>query len=158
MRKEGGESIIEALIGFIAGCIGTTVVSLPQYYFFKRWGMLGVLEWHENQCLMSMILKRDPMSLAKEGLILHFLNGGLAALFYALFITWLDIFRGLDFITLGILYGILLWILTLAPIHKPITGVAITKHPLGYKPTVLSLIMHVIYGLIVAYIVSIWLG
>ncbi len=158
MYKEGGESIHETLIGFIAGCIGTAAVSIPQYYFFKRWGMLGVLEWHENQCLMSMILKKDPIRLAREGLILHFLNGGLAALFYALFISWLDMLRALDVNVLGILYGVLLWILTLAPIHKPITGVSITKHPLGYKPSVLSLIMHLIYGVIVAYIVSLWLG
>ncbi len=158
MYKEGGESINEALIGFIAGCVGTAVVSVPQYLFFRRWGMLGVLEWHENQCLMSMILKKDPTHLAKEGLLLHFLNGGLAALFYALFIEWLDILKDLDVITLGVLYGILLWILTLAPIHKPITGVAITRHPLGYKPTLLSLVMHLIYGIIVAYIVSVWLG
>jgi len=158
MYKEGGESINEALIGFIAGCIGTAAVSIPQYYFFRRWGMLGVLEWHENQCLMSMILKKDPIRLAREGLILHFLNGGLAALFYALFISWLDMLRALDVNVLGILYGVLLWILTLAPIHKPITGVSITKHPLGYKPSVLSLIMHLIYGVIVAYIVSLWLG
>ena len=158
MHKEGGESINEALIGFIAGCIGTAVVSLPQYYFFKRWGMLGVLEWHENQCLMSMLVKRDPIRLVKEGLILHFLNGGLAAMFYALFISWLDMLKGLDTITLGLLYGVLLWILTLAPIHKPITGVSIIKHPLGYKPSVLSLVMHVIYGLVVAYIVSLWLN
>jgi hypothetical protein len=156
--KEGGESIHEALVGFIAGCIGTAVVSIPQYYFFKRWGMLGVLEWHENQCLMAMILKNDPNRLIREGLMLHFLNGGLAALFYALFISWLDVLRALDTGILGILYGVLLWILTLAPIHKPITGVSITKHPLGYKPSILSLIMHLIYGVIVAYIVSLWLG
>jgi hypothetical protein len=48
--------------------------------------------------------------------------------------------------------------LTLAPIHKPITGVSITNHPLGYKPSVLSLIMHLIYGILVAYLVSLWLG
>ncbi len=120
--------------------------------------MIGVLEWHENQCLMSMMLKKDPIKLSKEGLILHFLNGGLAAMFYALLISWLDILNGLDTIIQGFIYGILLWILTLAPIHKPITGVSITNHPLGYKPSVLSLIMHLIYGVLVAYLVSLWLG
>ncbi|MCS7141075.1 MAG: hypothetical protein NZ888_02685 [Candidatus Nitrosocaldus sp.] len=118
--------------------------------------MLGVLEWHENQCLMSMILKRSPETLTKEGFILHFLNGGLAALFYALVVKSIPL--TMDTNLLGVSFGLLLWILTLAPIHKPITGVSITRHPLGYRPTLLSLVAHVVYGVVVAHIVVVWLG
>ncbi|MEM4398439.1 MAG: hypothetical protein QXV18_01325 [Candidatus Nitrosocaldus sp.] len=157
MHKEGGESINEAVIGFMAGCIATGVISIIQYPFWKRWGMIGVLEWHENQCLMSMLFKRNPETLVKEGFMLHFLNGGLAALFYAIIVKSLSLIS-IDPNLLGISFGLLLWILTLAPIHKPITGVNITRHPLGYKPILLSLVAHVVYGIIVAHIVVIWLG
>lgn len=156
MHKEGGESINEALIGFIAGYVATGIISMIQYPFWRRWGMLGILEWHENQCLISMLLKRSPERLVKEGFILHFLNGGLAALFYAIIVKSLSLTY--DANLLGISFGLLLWILTLAPIHKPITGIAITKHPLGYRPTLLSLVAHVVYGLVVAHLVVIWLG
>ncbi|MFN4336340.1 MAG: DUF6789 family protein [Candidatus Nitrosocaldus sp.] len=157
MYKEGGESINEALIGFIAGCIATGIISIIQYPFWKRWGMMGILEWHENQCLMSILLKKSPEKLTKEGFILHFLNGGLAALFYAVVVKGLSLID-VDANLLGLSFGLLLWILTLAPIHKPITGVSITKHPLGYKPTLLSLVAHVVYGIVVAHLVVIWLG
>ncbi len=157
MYKEGGESINEALIGFIAGCITTGLISVLQYPFWRRWGMLGVLEWHENQCLMSMLLKRSPETLTREGFILHFLNGGLAALFYAIIVDSL-LLTSMDTNLLGASFGLVLWILTLAPIHKPITGVSITKHPLGYKPILLSLVAHLVYGLIVAHLVAMWFG
>lgn len=157
MHKEGGESINEALIGFMAGCIATGIISIVQYPFWRRWGMLGVLEWHENQCIMSMLLKKSPERLTREGLILHFLNGGLAALFYPLIVRYLSL-TNVDPNLLGISFGLLLWILTLAPIHKQVTGVAITRHPLGHKPILLSLVAHVVYGLIVAHLVVLWLG
>ena len=50
-------------------------------------------------------------------------------------------------VSLGLVYGLLVWIVTLAPIHKPITGLSIIHHPLGYFPTLISIGGHVLYGL-----------
>ncbi len=150
------ESLWIVGIGFVSGAIGTAIMSIIQYPFFRRWGVIGILEWHENQSLMSMILKKDYRLLTKEGFIFHFVNGGLAAIFYA----WIVSLKIIDMnaTLLGTIFGILLWILTLAPIHKPITGVSILKHPLGIKPSILSLVSHTIYGIIVANVVALWLG
>ncbi len=117
---------------------------------------MGVLEWHENQCLMSRLLGKGPETLTREGFILHFLNGGVAALFYAVIVDYLSL--RMNTALLGVLFGLLLWVLTLAPIHKPITGVSLTKHPLGLKPVLLSLAVHAVYGVVVAYMVNMWLG
>lgn len=104
---------------------------------------------------MGIIIKRDYDTLIKYGFILHFLNGGLAAIFYPLALNYIPILKDINANILGILFAILLWILTLAPIHKPITGVSIMRHPLGYKPALLSLIAHIVYGLVVVNLVGV---
>lgn len=142
------------LVGLIAGIIGTALMSILQYPFYKRWGIIGILEWHENNCLMSMLLKKDYRLLTKEGFILHFLNGIIAAIFYSYIFKLLP---NIEQNVMGLMFGTLLWVVTLAPIHKPITGVSILKHPLGIKPILLSLTSHIVYGLTVANLVSLLL-
>jgi hypothetical protein len=55
---------------------------------------------------------------------------------------------------LGIVYGFILWILTLIPIHKPITGFSPWNHPLGHRPALASLGGHIVYGFILGLIIS----
>ena len=59
------------------------------------------------------------------------------------------------FVTLlGIVYGWLLWIITLVPIHKPITGLAVWNHPLGHFPALVSLGGHVVYGVVLGFMIG----
>ena len=60
----------------------------------------------------------------------------------------------MPFSLLGILYSIALWILTLAPIHKPITGLSPWYHPLGHLPLLASLGGHIVYGIVLGIVVS----
>ena len=53
----------------------------------------------------------------------------------------------------GIIYGLLLWVLTLLPIHKPITGIDPFKHPLGLGPAITSLTGHILYGVILSVLI-----
>jgi hypothetical protein len=55
---------------------------------------------------------------------------------------------------LGVLYGSVLWLLTLAPIHKPITGFSLWNHPLGHLPALVSFGGHLIYGIFLGAIVG----
>lgn len=55
---------------------------------------------------------------------------------------------------LGVLYGSILWLLTLAPIHKPITGLSPWNHPLGHSPALASFAGHLVYGIVLAAIVG----
>ena len=50
-------------------------------------------------------------------------------------------------------YGVVLWILTLVPIHKPITGFSPWKHPLGHLPAIASLSGHILYGIVLGLVV-----
>jgi hypothetical protein len=51
---------------------------------------------------------------------------------------------------LGILYSFFLWIVTLVPIHKPITGLHPWNHPLGHWPAIASLAGHFAYGMVLS--------
>jgi hypothetical protein len=77
--------------------------------------------------------------------LLHFVNGGLGGIGFLLVLLIFP-FTVANMFFSGIVYGVFLWVVTLIPIHKPITGISPWKHPNGMMPTVLSLIGHLVYG------------
>ncbi|MDT7878761.1 MAG: hypothetical protein RQ862_09430 [Candidatus Caldarchaeales archaeon] len=83
------------------------------------------------------------------------LNGGLAAMVYVAAAVSLGLVLYIDPLVLGILYGVVLWILTLYPIHEPITGISIHRHPLRHKPIILSILVHIVYGVAPTYVDSV---
>ena len=90
---------------------------------------------------------------------LHFINGSLAGIAFPFIIYFVLAPLGVSGIVqvylLGILYGSILWLLTLAPIHKPITGLSPWNHPLGHSPALASFGGHLVYGIVLAGIVGI---
>jgi hypothetical protein len=56
------------------------------------------------------------------------------------------------------LYGFTVWIVTLIPIHKPITGLSPWNHPLGKWPVVASLEGHLVYGFILGFTIFTFLN
>jgi len=53
----------------------------------------------------------------------------------------------------SVAYGFMLWIVTLVPIHKPITGYSVWNHQLGHLPSIASLFGHLIYGLVLGIVI-----
>jgi hypothetical protein len=100
--------------------------------------------------LYSKFFKTDKSQINFPGIFfLHFVNGGLGGLgFY--FLLNLVPFLSTMIFYVGMLYGLVLWVLTLLPIHKPITGTDPFKHPLGLGPAVTSIIGHLLYGSILS--------
>jgi hypothetical protein len=142
-------------VGFFAGLVATAVMTVFQYPFWRRWGLTGVLEWHENVCIIARLSRAGELeSLLKRSFLLHFLNGGLASLVYSIILWSSTLLNSWNTAVLGILFGLVLWILTLYPIHRPVTGVSLHRHPLGYKPTALSIALHMVYGVIATYIID----
>lgn len=137
-------------LGIEVGFVATLVMSIYQYPFFRRWGIMGVPEWHENAYISSwLFIHKLPGQLVYRGLIFHLINGVIPAIFF----TWLMSsfgHMGPLLMIVGIVYGVLLWIFTLAPIHHPITGVKLREHPLGWAPIYVSVMGHAIYGLTLA--------
>ena len=144
------------LVGIVAGLISTAMMTIFEIPFWRLLGIQGILEWHENQILVSKVLKifkrRKHDTVCYIGiLLLHIINGTVAAIVF----PFVSLFFTLSYtqnefrlsIIFGIAYGILLWTLTLLPIHKPITGLPIWNHPLGKGPAIISICGHLIYGI-----------
>jgi hypothetical protein len=153
-------SLYPAIVGVIGGIISTAAMTLTEIPSWKKWGLHGVFEWHENQVITTHLVhlpdaKRKGENHFEGIFFLHFLNGILAGMAFPYIISFLvhstNLFSSSLF---GISYGIVLWILTLAPIHKPITGFSLWNHPLGHLPALASLSGHIVYGIVLGLIVA----
>lgn len=144
-------------IGLFAGIVSTAIMTLTEIPSWKKWGLHGVFEWHENQAIIAYVFRLSDNKKIhfREIFILHFLNGILAGIAFPFILSLFDFSTSVTPISLlGILYGFILWILTLIPIHKPITGFSPWNHPLGHRPTLASFGGHVVYGFSLGLIVS----
>jgi hypothetical protein len=145
------------LSSLFAGFVSTGVMTILEIPFWKRWGLTGILEWHENQILTCKFFRLASHNLHFWGIfLLHFLNGSLGGMGLLLAFILIPTLKEIPLLPLGVLYGFFLWILTLVPIHKPITGINPWNHPLGKGPAVVSLVGHTIYGItLVTFFISI---
>jgi hypothetical protein len=157
-----------ALIGLVGGIISTAVMTMTEIPSWRRWGLHGVFEWHENQILSNRLLHPFSYHIRKDEnnttihfkgiFFLHFINGSLAGIAFPYIVyfvfTPLGALDSAQVYLLGIMYGSILWLLTLAPIHKPITGLSPWNHPLGRLPALASFGGHLVYGIVLAAIVS----
>lgn len=134
------------LVGLAAGLLATALMTLVELPVYRRFGMEAVLEFHENMATLAKWTGRPAADHFLEALPLHFLHGGVGGLVLAAALNWVP---GLFALTatrvLGWLFGLLLWLVTLA-IHRPITGVSAVRHPRGPWPALLSLATHSVYG------------
>ncbi len=136
------------LSSLFAGFVSTGFMTVLEIPFWKRWGLTGILEWHENQILTCKFFRVASNNLHFWGIfLLHFLNGSLGGIGLLLAFILIPTLKEIPLLPLGLLYGFFLWILTLVPIHKPITGIDPWNHPLGKGPAVLSLAGHTLYGI-----------
>jgi hypothetical protein len=145
------------LSGLFSGLVSTALMTLTEVPSWKRWGLHGVFEWHENQVITERLFNLSNTKIHFKGIFFfHFLNGMLAGIAFpfivALFFTGF-IHNYASLLLLGTLYGFVLWIITLVPIHKPITGFSPFNHPLGHTPVLSSLGGHLIYGLVLGFII-----
>jgi hypothetical protein len=159
--------VIEIIVdGIISGLISTGLMTIFEILFWGIWGIKGILEWHENQILITKLIekitKTEYDTVSYKGILLfHIINGILAAIafpFVNLFFSSLLYSNELRLsLMLGIAYGIVLWMLTLLPIHKPITGLPVWNHPIGRGPAIVSFCCHIIYGITLGAITNILL-
>ena len=143
--------LFSILLSFQAGLISTGFMTIIEIPFWKRWKLVGILEWHENQVLTCKIFRlRDNKNYFWGIFFLHFLNGGLGGIGLLLALVLIQPLNQISLLIIGLFYGLFLWIVTLVPIHKPITGINPLNHPLGKGPLITSLLGHVIYGITLA--------
>ena len=140
------------LLGAVGGLLGTLVMSAIEVMPWKKWRLAGVFEWHENQILIAKFLRLErDTRLHYPGIFgLHFANGLFGGLGFYFAIEFIHPLEILPLPLLGIAYGFFLWIITLIPIHKRITGLSPWNHPLGHGPALASLAGHFAYGLVLS--------
>jgi hypothetical protein len=145
--------LFSILLSFLAGLISTGFMTIIEIPFWKRWKLVGILEWHENQVLTCKIFRLPDNKNYFWGIFfLHFLNRGLGGIGLLLALVLIQPLNQISLLIIGLFYGLFLWIVTLVPIHKPITGINPLNHPLGKGPLITSLLGHVIYGITLAII------
>lgn len=147
--------------GLFSGIVATVVMTVSEIPSWRKWGLLGVFEWHENQLLSARFfhVPRNKPNF-KYIFFLHILNGSLGGIAFPLILLLLDISLGSDYIytlVLSLAYGFALWFVTLVPIHKSITGYPVWNHYLGHLPSIASLMGHLIYGLVLGIVITIML-
>jgi len=143
--------------GLVSGIIATAVMTTTEIPSWRKWGLWGVFEWHENQILSTKFfhIARNEVNF-KYIFFLHFLNGSLAGVAFSLILSNLNIPITDYTLALSVLYGFILWIATLVPIHKPITGHSLWNHKLGHLPSIASLIGHLIFGLVLGIVLMMY--
>ena len=145
------------LIDLLGGIVSTAIMTLTEIPSWKRWGLHGVFEWHENEVITKRLFKlpNENNKIHFKGVFFfHFLNGTLAGIAFpfivgSFFITLVN--SSTSLLLIGLLYGFVLWIITLIPIHKPITGLSPFNHPLGPMPAFASLGGHIAYGVVLGF-------
>jgi hypothetical protein len=142
------------MLGAAGGLFGTLIMSAIEGVAWRKWGLLGVFEWHENQMLMVRFLNLEhDARLRYLGISgLHLINGVLGGIGFYFVIAFIDNWAILlpPLPLLGTIYSFFLWVVTLIPIHKPITGFHPWDHPLGHGPALVSLAGHFAYGLVLS--------
>jgi hypothetical protein len=144
-------TLTEIFAGLVAGLVATAAMSLTEYPIWRRWGIEGVSEWNLNQAIMARLLQRPPQEVVAQGLILHFLHGGLAGIIFALMLPIFSL--GVPSIEAGVVFGLLLWVIAML-IMKPVTGMGFRNHPLGLVPLVVSLGGHLLYGILLGLVMG----
>jgi uncharacterized membrane protein len=80
------------LSGLFSGLVSTALMTLTEVPSWKRWGLHGVFEWHENQVITERLFNLSNTKIHFKGIFFfHFLNGMLAGIAFpfivALFFT-----------------------------------------------------------------------
>jgi hypothetical protein len=77
------------IIGLVAGILSTAVMTITEMSSWKRWGIHGVFEWHENYIIIKRLRQflhfSNTVDIGVEShfkgiFFLHFLNGALAGI------------------------------------------------------------------------------
>lgn len=75
------------LIELLDSIVSTVVMTLTEVPSWKKWDLLGVFEWHENQMIITRLIHHHSNNYRKKvhfvGIFsLHFLNGALAGMVF----------------------------------------------------------------------------
>ena len=82
------------IIGLIGGILSTVAMTITEIPSWKRWGIYGVFEWHENYIITKRLSLRFSSTIQRESYFMgifffHFLNGALAGIAFPYIVSFL---------------------------------------------------------------------
>jgi hypothetical protein len=97
--------------GLLDGTASTAIMTLTEIPSWRRCGLHGVFEWHENQVITRRLFKlpNENNNIHFKGILFfHFLNGILAGIAFTFIVAFFFtgfIYSGVSLLLLGTLYG-----------------------------------------------------
>jgi len=138
-----------ALNGIISGFIATVVMSILMM-IGRRMNMSPMdLPSSIGKMIMKNRMEGDP-AVRRTGMIMHLIIGSLWGLLFVIIAS----FYQFNLIWGGLLFAIAIWLL-MQIFALPMMGAGLFGSKLGMKVPVMSLIMHLVYGLVLGFSVGI---
>jgi hypothetical protein len=145
------------LSAFLAGLVAAVCMTIVETPFWRRWGMEGVAEWQVNSVIVRVFIRRfterkvrTPMSVA-----MHLFHGAALGVLFVAPLELLQTAVTLHLVLLyAIVYTVLLWIVSpylTRNLFASLGGFQITR-----KGLAVSLLGHIIYGILLGLLVSIF--
>ncbi len=117
------------------------LIEVPAYL---KLGTEAVIEWQQNQTIVSRVRSKPTQSSVGPGLVLHFLHGALAGVVFGL--TLMLIPTTLPPYLLSTVFGLVLSLVGLG-IQKPITHSPLWVNRESSVPILITLLAHLMYGI-----------
>ena len=132
------------IAGALAGAASTGVMTLLELAVRSQWGAESLLDWRINQATVARLTRRPPDRVMLGGLAMHLSHGLVAGVAFALILPVFP--RSFPVVVLGLGYGVVLFVLTLAVVRLVIGRVRESR------AVAVVLVTHLVYGAVLAYL------
>ena len=147
-----------AFEGAFSGLVAVLLMTLFEIPFWYRFGMKGVVQWQVNEIITAKLLSKPYVEgkLLRWAISMHLFHGiALGALFSILLAFAFPVFSSTLYLT-GLGYSVALWIFV------PFSSRAVLQRAGRVSFTTggmaVSLMAHVVYGLVLGEILFVFLG
>ncbi|HWH52209.1 MAG TPA: hypothetical protein VN651_11760 [Gemmatimonadaceae bacterium] len=140
-------------LGISIGVAATACMTAWELIFYRRFGLEGCLDWDINQHLLERLNGKPASANLIEGLGLHILVGAAVGAAFSEVVHRVSAHDALSALGLGAVLGVALW-LFLLPLRRIATGLGPMDGRLGGLPILISLVGHLIYGVMLGALIG----
>lgn len=127
------------------GLAAAALMTLFETAFWKKFGLVGVVEWQVNQVMVSSLLREryEPARRMKEAIAMHLVHG---AAIGAVFGAWVGLLAvpASYFVPAALALSLVLWLLVPFLFRSPFEKVASIRF--SRRGLIISLASHIVYG------------
>ena len=140
-----------------AGLVGGVFMTMFEYPFWKAWGMNGVAEWQSNWVILSRLTRASPDRTREPRIswtiIFHLWHGVAAGIVFGLLLPVLSVLPGGNFSVLldAVVYSIALWIIFMFAPRSALEFAGGTR--ISDRGLLVALASHFVYGVFLGLLV-----